>query len=159
MWQICDIIETFDSDQGIECFKSSVIKRHPHDQLMNYLQILRGLPLTWEDSVTQMDHIYPELLVHLSQGLQKINKPIEICRTPIASQCHSNTLYLGLTYPMWEMYTGFAKIDGECVAGDDWHLHSFCVTTERIVEPTPVIRSVYYGRPISRQQLSTLIKA
>lgn len=144
MFQIVDIIKSWDNFEKYSNAKKYLKSQGNKEEIIKYLKAINSLPLTWEDAITKLEQITKEDLDLMSNGLIRITGNVIISDIAVNGQCHQIAKSLKLANPEWKLYIGFC--DTESLVSADWNLHSFCVDTEgNIIEPTNIERYRYFG--------------
>ena len=77
---------------------------------------------------------------------------IHVSKYAINQQCHAVAAYEWLEDPTQKFIFGFSYIDSA------WYMHSFLKNSSgRIIEPTPLVRDIYWGREYSLAETKFLV--
>lgn len=130
--------------------------RHPVTA-NQFIQGLKNIPLTWEDGVTSPQDIDTDVLFELSRGPVWINLPVRESYQSENQLCFHVSLMEKRRNSSHKFMIGYATIDGDYAVGNEWHCHAFIITPKgTIIEPTPLLRSRYYGIEASDDLLNKI---
>lgn len=119
--------------------------------IVKYLKCINWLPLEFEDAITKFAQMSDEDMDLISNGIQQIKTNVIVSDKAEAGQCHKVAEALIKEDPTLRLFIGFAVYDNSCAAGRDWHYHSFCMNNKgEIIEPTPMVRDIYFGVEVPR---------
>lgn len=125
-------------------------KKFKYSILSTWFKGIEYLPLTWEDSVTKPSNIDKCILREMADGLVEFNLPAVESVVSKEQKCFHISLLEKERNPAYRLMVGYATINEEVVAGNDWHCHAFIITPDNtIIEPTPIKRDRYFGIEIS----------
>jgi len=80
------------------------------------------------------------------------HKDIRVSKYAVNQQCHAVSAWEWLNNPELKYMLGFTYID------HTWYMHSFLIDTDDcIVEPTPITREMYWGRPYTKEETYFLV--
>lgn len=121
-----------------------------HDGLVETLSAL--IPESW--CATDADGVTADDLRLLQRGSVVFGRVVKAKRV-IEQECHASTALAWLTDPTMRVFAGF----GYCGELMRWDYHSFAVDSkDRIVEPTPLKRDVYFGAELVGDAILSFVR-
>lgn len=94
-------------------------------------------------------------LIALKKGIPIISE-VSIHTEAIEQECHALTAYAWLKDRNLKIHSGL----GYSEHLDGWYAHSFSTNEKgKIIEPTPLIRDLYFGAPLSNKRTLKMVLA
>lgn len=94
-------------------------------------------------------------LIALRKGTPIINE-VKIHKDAVEQECHAITAYAWLKDRDLKIHSGL----GYSEHLDGWYAHSFATNKKgKIIEPTPLIRDLYFGAPLSIKRTLKMVTA